>query len=145
MSQTAFGSRLYLDANVYIYALEDHPRFGEAARRVLEAIDRDGITVVAQRMILAELLPHPVKQGASDLVQLYEELFLNHPQLVLLDTDHTTINLTTHLRAAYNLGTLDALHMASAIATKCDAFVTNDRKLKSVQKIPVLLLEDISA
>ena len=143
MSQTTFGSRLYLDANVYIYALEDHSQFGEAARQVLEAIDRDGITVVAQHLILAELLPHPVKQGATDLVQLYEDLFLHHPQLVLLNTEPTTINLTTKLRATYGFSTLDALHLASAIATECDAFITNDQELKSVQEIPVLLLQEI--
>lgn len=144
MSQPLLGSRLYLDANVYIYALEDHPQFGEAARLVMETVDRDHITVVAQRLILAELLPHPIKHGAADLVQLYEDLFLHHPQLVLLDTEPTTINLTTKLRATYGLSTLDALHLASAIATECDAFITNDQKLKSVQEIPVLLLEEIS-
>jgi len=50
------------------------------------------------------------------------------------------------LRGAYALRTSDAIHVATALARKADWFVTNDLKLKRVEKegIEVWLFDDDS-
>ena len=47
------------------------------------------------------------------------------------------------LRARYNLRTPDALHVASALSSGCDAFLTNDAGLKRVQELPILVLDEL--
>lgn len=36
----------------------------------------------------------------------------------------------------------DAVHIATAIRTRCTTFVTNDRQLRKVSDIPIVLLSD---
>jgi predicted nucleic acid-binding protein len=47
------------------------------------------------------------------------------------------------LRAHYNLRTPDALHVATALAVQCDAFLTNDAAIRRVTELRVLLLDDL--
>jgi predicted nucleic acid-binding protein len=46
------------------------------------------------------------------------------------------------LRARYNLRTPDALQVATALVRRCEAFLTNDARLKRVTEIRVLTLDD---
>ena len=48
-----------------------------------------------------------------------------------------------HLRARYDLRTPDSIHLASALESRADLFLTNDRRLCQVEEIPVLLVEDL--
>lgn len=38
---------------------------------------------------------------------------------------------------------MDALQLASAIQNNCDVFLTNDKQLKQVQEISVLLVDEL--
>ena len=49
---------------------------------------------------------------------------------VLIDEDIG--NLAAQMRARYNLSLTDALQIATAIQSNCDAFLTNDLQLKRV-------------
>jgi len=51
--------------------------------------------------------------------------------------------LAADLRARYNLRTPDALQVATALAHRCEAFLTNDARLKRVAEIRVLTLEEL--
>lgn len=45
------------------------------------------------------------------------------------------------LRAKYTfLKGMDAIQVASAVHTDCEIFVTNDKKLKTIEEISILLL-----
>lgn len=48
------------------------------------------------------------------------------------------------LRARYNLRTPDAVQIATAIDTGCDAFLTNDIALKRVTEICVIVLSELT-
>ena len=47
------------------------------------------------------------------------------------------------LRAQYNLRTPDALHIASAIESGCQALLTNDLGIKRVTELRVLVLDEL--
>lgn len=49
------------------------------------------------------------------------------------------------LRAQYDIRMPDALQMAAALEAGATLFVTNDRQLRKVQEIGVLLLDDYAA
>lgn len=46
------------------------------------------------------------------------------------------------LRARYALRTPDALQLAVAIRAGCDAFLTNDVRLRRVSELRIILLDD---
>jgi predicted nucleic acid-binding protein len=52
-------------------------------------------------------------------------------------------DLAAALRARYNLRTPDALYIATAIVTRCDAFLTNDKRLRQANEIRVLTLDEL--
>jgi predicted nucleic acid-binding protein len=48
-----------LDTAVWIYSLESHPQFGQAARAVLRHVEGGAVGGVASTLVLAELLVLP--------------------------------------------------------------------------------------
>ena len=51
--------------------------------------------------------------------------------------------IAAELRAQHNIRTPDALQLATAMDSGCEAFLTNDRSLKRVKDIDVLLLDEL--
>jgi predicted nucleic acid-binding protein len=47
------------------------------------------------------------------------------------------------LRATYGLKLPDALQVATAIASGCDGFLTNDTSLKRVRELQILVVEEL--
>ena len=48
------------------------------------------------------------------------------------------------IRAKYSgIKAMDALQLASAITSGCDVFLTNDKQLRQVNEIQVLLVDDL--
>ncbi|MBA2485350.1 MAG: hypothetical protein H0V35_04490 [Nitrospira sp.] len=51
--------RLYLDTNIFVYALEGYPVFRPILTSLFEAIDRGGIQAVTSKLTLAAVLVRP--------------------------------------------------------------------------------------
>jgi predicted nucleic acid-binding protein len=48
------------------------------------------------------------------------------------------------LRARYNIALADALQVAVAMITHCDALLTNDHALKRIAELDIVVLDDLS-
>jgi predicted nucleic acid-binding protein len=59
------GDRVYLDTNLFIYAIEEIPPYAELVRPLLLAADRDELTLVTSILALAETLIVPEKTSLS--------------------------------------------------------------------------------
>ena len=51
---------------------------------------------------------------------------------------------TAQLRADHNLRTPDAVQIATALLSGCDAFLTNDEKLKRVTELRVIVVTELT-
>ena len=78
-----------------------------------------------------------------ELVNDYENIIQNSIGFDLIPIDEQIARRAAHLRAQYNLKTPDALHVATALETGCQAFLTNDMGLKRVSEIRVLVLDEL--
>lgn len=78
------------------------------------------------------------------MAQQYQAALLNTEYVQLLSLSIPAMLEAAMLRANYNLRTLDALQLAACIMNKCSVFVTNDRALKRVNEIKVLILSDFT-
>ncbi|MCR4314115.1 MAG: PIN domain-containing protein [Candidatus Uhrbacteria bacterium] len=137
------GRLIGLDTSVLIYLLEEHPRYGESARKLLSKIERGSMQGVFSILGMVELLTGVKKQKRPDLAQDYKLLLSRLPHLDIYGIDERMVDIASDLRAAYGIRTPDAIHLATSIAKQASLFVTNDRALKKVKEIKVVSLNEI--
>lgn len=136
------GKRVYLDTNIIIYAIEANPDFHERAKALIEAIDCDEILAVTSELTVAEALVKPIASGRSDIVSQYEAFLLSDSKLRLVAVDRTILRSAADLRARMNIKLPDAIHVASAIETDCEIFLSQDRELRLPGSIRHLTTDD---
>ncbi|MCI5149129.1 MAG: PIN domain-containing protein, partial [Candidatus Electrothrix sp. MAN1_4] len=66
----------------------------------------------------------------------------NSRNFELVQIDEEIAERASELRSSYNLRTPDALQIAAALSADCEVFLTNDKKLKQVKDIRVIVLND---
>ncbi len=131
-----------IDTTVFIYFIEQHPAFVDLAREIFFDIAAGRITAVTSAVTLLEVLVAPYRVGDASLAERYEALLTRSRGIQLLEIDRTQLRAAAHLRAIHSLKTPDALQVAAALSTRCTAFVTNDRSIPRLPRLPVLQLED---
>lgn len=67
------GERIYLDTNIFIYALEAYPEYVSALTSLFAAIDEVKIKAVTSELTLAEVLIKPMMDNNADLQKVYKE------------------------------------------------------------------------
>ena len=112
------------DADVLIYAaVRDHP-LGTEVRKLLADPTLQGQRV-GSVLLLPELLSKPLRQGDTVQVTVLRAYL---QRLTLIATDRVVGALAAQLGAAYGLKAADAVHVATAVHTGAERFVTNNRK-----------------
>jgi predicted nucleic acid-binding protein len=71
------------------------------------------------------------------------DLLLHGEHFETVPIDAATAGLAAELRASHQFRTPDALQLASAVTTGCDAFLTNDVKLLRATQPRVLVLDQL--
>jgi predicted nucleic acid-binding protein len=110
---------------------------------IIEAIDHAGLKAVSSVITLTEVLNQPIKAGNHKLEQEYRDILVNSGSYQLVAINVQIAEAAAGFRARYGLRTPDALHVASAISTACDAFLTNDTGIKRVTELPILILDEL--
>lgn len=135
--------KIALDTNLFIYAFEQHPRYGETIKALLEAIEEEVVEGVASTITLTEILTKPIREGNDRLEKRYRLLFTHFPNLKVVPIDVSVAERAAYLRGRNGLKTPDALILSSAIVSGADVFLTNDRRLETVTDIRTLSIEDV--
>lgn len=89
---------------------------------------------------LIEILTGPKKRGRYDIAREYKDLIIHFPNLTVMGISDNIVELSSNLRAKYNLATPDAVHIATAVDFGAEKFITNDRNLRQVKEIAIKLL-----
>jgi predicted nucleic acid-binding protein len=128
---------------VFIYHLEDHPRYARLTQRVFEAWEEGRNSGVTSVITLLELLVKPKREGKREVARDYLELLSTYPTLTIVEVDIGLADLAADLRAKYGLRTPDALQLAAALQAGAGGFITNDSRLKGVAELEVVLLDEL--
>lgn len=131
-----------LDTAIFIYFIEEDPRFLEIVKPVFEAIDRGVLQGVTSSLTLLEVLVVPYRTGDFSLAERYEAFLTRSRGLRLVDLDRSLLRTAAQLRATSRLKAPDAIQVAAALAARCSIFVTNDRKIPAVPGLEILKLRD---
>ena len=131
-----------IDTLVFIYHFEGNPRYVPLTTSLFRRIETGGMNAITSVLTLVELLTGPKKLGQDQLAATYERLLSVFPNLSLLPVDHTIARLAADLRTEYGLRTPDALHIATAMQSGAQAFITNDRSMRKVSHLEIVMLDD---
>jgi predicted nucleic acid-binding protein len=119
---------VYLDTNIWVYAYENDPTFGPAARQFMQSLRSGKHRLAGSLFVLNELLVLPTRRNDTFTIASYRQLFTS-PNLELLPYTLASAQVYAQLRAFDRIKPLDALHLATAAAAGVDLFVTHDTKL----------------
>ncbi len=136
--------RIALDSNVLMYLLEgDGPR-AESAARLVDAIGRGEIEGVFASVGLDEIL---VPSARADDGPLFEQTAatLRDLGLRLVTLDGRVAEDAAWIRGRTGASMPDAIHLACAIHAGATTFVTNDRRMPSLPKLALVILDDLVA
>ncbi len=133
-----------VDTSLFIYLIEENNKYSEVINEFFSKNSNGYFKINTSVITLLEVLVLPYKLGREDLAQEYESILNNSVNIKLVEIDHDIAKLSAKLRAKYNLRTPDSLQIASSIYSDSDYFITNDKRLKIVKDIKILLIEDLS-
>jgi predicted nucleic acid-binding protein len=143
MTNRLIGQNVYVDANVFIYAVEGHPQFSSAARAMLSFIEAGFASAVTSEFTIAEVLIIPLRNKNSKLVADYEELLGGETDLLITPVSRHVLRLAAEIRANTGQKLPDCIHVATALLGHCTFIVSQDQKLKA-DGLTTLALSDLS-
>ncbi|MDZ4769586.1 MAG: PIN domain-containing protein [Chloroflexota bacterium] len=132
------------DTSPFIYFVERNPLFAPKIRSVFTVIETQKMKIVTSAVSVTETLMKPFADGDNHLAEIYRELLLRNSIVNTIAVSTDIAERAAQLRARYRLKMPDALHIATAIESGCDAFLTNDTVFKRVDGVRVLILDDPS-
>jgi predicted nucleic acid-binding protein len=115
---------IYLDSCLVIYAIEWPDEKGETIRQKLVAAADQEFAI--SPLVIMECLVGPIKSGDPFRRAQYVR-YLENFLVVPLSVDVSF--KAAELRANFPIKTPDALHLAAALVSGCEALWTNDRRL----------------
>jgi predicted nucleic acid-binding protein len=136
-------SHLYIETAPFIYFTEARAVYADKMRAIFAEVSGGGLQVLTSAVTIPETLMKPLRANDKPLVTRYRTMFYHTKGIRVVSVSPSSGDLAAELRARYNLRTPDALHVACAIDTDCDAFLTNDTGIKRVSEIRTLILDDL--
>ena len=137
------GQRVYLDANIFIYALNSLEPYRVALLELFAAIDAGEIHSATSELTVAEVLVVPLRRANSDEERNCRMILRPRPSLELIPVSLGILEAAARLRASTpSLRMPDAIHLATAQQAGCQAALTNDERWKAVAPPKVILLSE---
>ncbi|MFZ0198636.1 MAG: PIN domain-containing protein [Candidatus Sulfotelmatobacter sp.] len=121
-------SRIYWDTMLFIYWLEDHPRYGRCVQQVFERMRARQDRLCTSTFAVGETLVGFHKRGAIETAARVRNFFRQDSVEVIPYTLETA-DLYADIRARLSISSADAIHLACASSAGTDLFLTNDKNL----------------
>jgi predicted nucleic acid-binding protein len=134
MTEGSASSKLYFDANVFIYAVEGSDDIAGRLRTLFELLSSNLNLAVTSELTLAEVLPKadPIRRRTYLELILYSGLFNLYPVTrdILMETaDYRRIAGVSKPDASMPK-LPDAIHVVTAVRAGCGRILSFDRALK---------------
>ncbi|KKQ17431.1 MAG: Q3M7V5 PilT like protein [Berkelbacteria bacterium GW2011_GWA1_36_9] len=129
-----------LDTMLFIYQFEKYKNFWQKTQIIFSCLEEGKFEGVTSVIGLIEILTKPKKEMNHLLVKEYQELLTGFPNLTIFNVDLNIADLSSSLRAKYNLTTPDAIIVATALIYQSTGFITADIRLKKIKELDVFIL-----
>jgi len=133
--------RIALDTNIFIYLLEENPRYLSLADLVFSRIERGECEAVTSTITMTELLVPAYRGGDAQRVATFYGLLATYPNLQWMAPDLETADLAAQVRSEHGLQTPDALQAATALRFGATAILSNDPVFTRVRGFEAAVLD----
>ena len=132
-----------LDTSIFIYHLEDHPRYSPLTEIIFNALEKGINKGVTSHLTLMEILVKPKTEGLLQVARDYEYYLTTFPNLTFYEMGLEIAQKASDLRAAERIKAPDAIQLATAILYGATAFLTNDKIFERVKEVEFLILDKL--
>ncbi len=135
--------RIALDTPVFIYQLENNPRYVGLTDRVFSWLESAGSRGVTSTITMTELLVQTYRDGDQRRVDEFYGLLSTYPNLEWIAPSLEIADIAARIRAIHGLRTPDALEAATALQASVSGLITNDPVFKRVTGLEAMILDDV--
>ena len=122
-------SRVYWDAMLFIYWLEENPQFGKRVDAIWSRMRERDDQLITGALALGEVLAGAYKRGANkERIQEVKAALQISVSEVIPFTEETA-DVFGRIKGSLNIPPADAIHLACAATARNDLFLTNDKNL----------------
>jgi predicted nucleic acid-binding protein len=130
---------IYIDTNVFIYAIENHPKYGSRCKKVLKDMENGRIKAAGSILVLVEIinvlnkLNKELRHSARQL-----DVSLNIAAIESLPITWLDLNLPIIERAAqynYAINAIDYIHLATMELNQVNEIISADGDLDKAKWI----------
>ncbi len=129
-----------LDTMLLIYLFEDAPHQAVRCERLFEAVRRGAFRGIVTPITLAEIIVRPLRANRSDIADRYRAAVSSFPNLLTCSITPSTAAMAGALRGKYDHPLPDLFQVACAMEHSA-VLLTNDKGLRKITEIPVILLD----
>jgi predicted nucleic acid-binding protein len=130
---------IYCDSVILIYLLDTVGPFNLRAVARMSALLAAGDVAAFSDLTRLECRVKPLRIGAAAKLADFDAFFAR-PDVRMMPITTAVFDRATTIRAAHNFKLGDALHLAAAVESACDRFLTHDTRLASFTDVPVDIL-----
>jgi predicted nucleic acid-binding protein len=131
-----------LDTAPLIYFIEDVTPYADLLNPVFDRLESHTLGAVTSTITLAEILTKPFVDQNFTLVDEIKFTIRAFSTLSMVAIDEKLAEAAALIRARHAIRLPDALQIAAAIQGEATLFITNDKRLKKVNGVEVLVLSD---
>lgn len=118
--------------------------YADILDQIFDLTDTQGTQLLSSTVTLAETLVKSFRLGDTKAKAVYRDLLQYSGTVSLSPVSESIAVRAAQLRATYKFKTPDALHLATALESGCNAFLTNDADLKKAAGLRVLVLSELT-
>jgi len=134
--------RIMFDTAPIVYFIEEHKEFGKIADEIFKVIKDDSeYRPFSSVITLIEVLTQPLRKSKMEVVEKYRQFLLNSSNFITYSIDPIIAEKSAEMRLRAQYGIKTPIQLAG-IENDGTLFVTNDRDLKKIKEIEVIVLEE---
>jgi predicted nucleic acid-binding protein len=129
----------YIDSVILIYHYDYVGPYQTRASRWIASFLAAGDKFVVSDLVRMECLVKPLRSGNSVSMAAFNRFFAD-PDVQTVPATPAVFDRAAQIRASYGFKTPDSIHLAAAVESGCDRFLTHDARLSRFTGITVEIL-----
>jgi predicted nucleic acid-binding protein len=129
----------YVDTSILIYYYDFSGPFQIRSRQWMTSLLLAGDTLAVSDLVRMEYLVGPLRSGDLMKVKVFDAFF-TAPTVQKTPLTFAVFDRAASIRANHGFKTPDSIHLAAAIESGCDRFLTHDARLARFNGINVEIL-----
>jgi predicted nucleic acid-binding protein len=131
--------QIYCDSGILMYYFDHTGSFNVRATNRLKALEAAGDWIAISDLVRLEYRIKPLFNGDNIKLSLFDA-FCSQPNVQVVPMSTAVFDRAALIRVTHKFKLGDSLHLAAAMESRCDRFLTNDLRLSAFTGVPIEML-----